>query len=500
MDNGTAKTGALPEAPGLRREGALEIAPQVKRTGWLAGLRRVATWVAERELWLVAIAAPTLMFPEILPRAAVVAGLLLISLLWLVRWVARGYVTVRTPLDMPILGLVAMLPLTLYASVNLQLSLPKLTGIILGVATFYGIVNAVRTRKDIWLITGLFLLGGVGISLLSLVGTDWIATKFPIFAPIYKRIPQLIRGLTRSPGGAFHPNEVGGTLILFIPLTLSLLLAMVRMPAGSRPVLSAAEGWQMADSRWSAVYQPSANGVRARWSLCIGLSLTLLITFFTFALTQSRSAFFGLGVALLALAAIKNRWLRLIFGLAVVASLVILWSFGLERVGHLLLDVGQETVAVGTLTFAGRLEVWQRAIYMIQDFPYTGIGLNTFDLVANVLYPFFLVGPEAHVIHAHNNFLQVGVDLGIPGLVAYVGLLTVFTLTAWRIYQRCADLKLRAVAVGLFCGLLAHQVYGLTDAITLGAKPGIVIWAMMGLMVAVESHVWSTCRQGHGHG
>ena len=245
--------------------------------------------------------------------------------------------------------------------------------------------------------------------------------------------------------------------------------------------------WQTVDSRWTAISY-------------IGLSLILLITFFTFALTQSRSALFGLGVALLALAAIKNRWLRLIFGLAMVASIAILWYFGLERVGHLLLDVGAETVAVGALTFAGRMEVWQRAIYMIQDFPYTGIGLNTFDLVANVLYPFFLIGPEAHVIHAHNNFLQIGVDLGIPGLVAYVSLLTGFTLMAWRVYRRCADAKLQALALGLFCGLLAHQVYGLTDAITLGAKPGIVIWAMLGLMAAVELHVWSTGRQGNGHG
>jgi len=495
VDNGTAKTGDLPEAPHLGREGT-------KRTGWLARFRRVATWVAERELWLLAIAAPTLMFPEILPKAAVVAGLILLSLLWLVRWVARGYATVRTPLDVPILGLVAMLPVSLYASVNLQLSLPKLTGIILGVATFYSIVNTVRTKRGIWLIAGLFLLAGVGVSLLSLIGTDWIATKFPIFAPIYKRIPQLIRGLTRSPGGGFHPNEVGGTLILFIPLALSLLLAMVRVPADSRPVLSAAEGWQtcpersrrMADSRWQTV--------DSRWTAIsyIGLSLILLITFFTFALTQSRSAFFGLGVALLALAASKNRWLRLLLGLAVVAGIAVLWYFGPEKVGRLLLDVGAETVAVGALTFAGRMEVWQRAIYMIQDFPYTGIGINTFDLVANVLYPFFLIGPEAHVIHAHNNFLQIGVDLGIPGLVAYIGLLTGFTLMAWRVYRRCADPKLQALALGLFCGLLAHEVYGLTDAITLGAKPGIVIWAMLGLMAAVESHVWSTGRQGHGHG
>lgn len=419
-----------------------------------ARLKGAANWIAEHELWLLAPAVPALMFPRILPRTAVVAGLLLVLFLWLVRWVARGYVTVHTPMDIPILGLVAMLPVSLYASVNLQLSFSKLTGIILGVATFYSIVNTLRTRRDIWLMTGLLLLGGVGVSVLSLVGTHW-AAKFPALAPIYRRLPQLIRGVTRSAGGGFHPNEVGGTLILFIPLALSLLLAMVR----------------------------------SRWLLTTSLSLTLLITVFTFVLTQSRSAFFGLGVALIALGAIRNRWLRLVFGLTVIVGIILLWHFGIERVGHLLLDVSEETVAVGTLTFAGRMEVWQRAVYMIQDFPYTGIGLNTFDLVANVMYPFFLIGPEVQVIHAHNNFLQVGVDLGVLGLVAYLGLLTAFALMAWRIYRYSNDGVLQALAAGLFCGMLAHQVYGLTDAITLGAKPGIVLWAMMGLMAAIDARV-----------
>jgi len=426
------------------------------------------------------------MFPEVLPRSAVIAGLLLISLLWLVRWVARGYVTTHTPMNIPILGLVVMLPVSLYASVDLQLSFPKLTGIVLGVATFYSIVNTVRTRRDIWLITGLLLLGGVGVSVLSLVGTDW-AAKFPTLAPIYKRLPQLIRGMTRSPGGGFHPNEVGGTLILFIPLALSLLLATVRASA-ERGKLTAHQSIAGALDPGSGVPSSRSALAHSRWLLTVSLSLILLITVFTFILTQSRSAFLGLGVALIALGAIKNRWLRLIFGLAVAASIVLLWHFGIERVGHLLLDIGEETVAVGTLTFAGRMEVWQRAIYMIQDFPYTGIGPNTFDLVANAMYPFF-ISPEARVIHAHNNFLQVGVDLGIPGLVAYLSLLTAFAMMALRVYRYSNDRVLQALAVGLLGGMLAHQVYGLTDAITLGAKPGIVLWAMMGLMVALDACV-----------
>lgn len=34
-------------------------------------------------------------------------------------------------------------------------------------------------------------------------------------------------------------------------------------------------------------------------------------------------------------------------------------------------------------------------------------------------------------------------------------------------------------------GLLAHQVFGLTDAFMLGAKPGIVMWILMGLITGM---------------
>ena len=48
---------------------------------------------------------------------------------------------------------------------------------------------------------------------------------------------------------------------------------------------------------------------------------------------------------------------------------------------------------------------------MIQDFPFSGIGAGTFESVANVLYPFFLAGPDAKIPHAHNLLLQVAVIL-----------------------------------------------------------------------------------------
>ena len=46
--------------------------------------------------------------------------------------------------------------------------------------------------------------------------------------------------------------------------------------------------------------------------------------------------------------------------------------------------------------------------------------------------------------------------LGVPGLVGYVALLATFAITAWRAYQPLNDRWLRALIVGLACGMLAH--------------------------------------------
>lgn len=37
------------------------------------------------------------------------------------------------------------------------------------------------------------------------------------------------------------------------------------------------------------------------------------------------------------------------------------------------------------------------------------------------------------------------------------------------------------LAIGLFCGFLVYLVHGLLDCVTHSTKPGIVIWAIIGL-------------------
>ena len=61
------------------------------------------------------------------------------------------------------------------------------------------------------------------------------------------------------------------------------------------------------------------------------------------------------------------------------------------------------------------------ALWGVGDFPFTGMGMGTFREVARLLYP-LNIDPSFNISDAHNQFLQAALDLGLPGLIAFVAL------------------------------------------------------------------------------
>ncbi len=426
-------------------------------------LKGLTDWVAEREIWLLAMVTPLLILSYKFPRDPTSSSrpvsllspgplaLLSLSIPWLCRRIAKGSFTVRTYLNLPILGLLAMLPVSLYASAELSLSFPIVYKMITEIAVFYGIVNGLRSLKQIRGLTGLTLGGSAGISLLTLLSTKWPASKVFSLPQIYKHMPQVIIPQLTKVG--FSPNIAGGVLAMLFPLTLSFFLW------GSRGILK------------------------------LALGLSLLVTAFALFLTQSRGAWIGLAVALLTMAVLWNRWLLLGIPLSAVLAFIVIHRFGLEAVANFVL------ITESAPTAASRFEIWQRAIYMLQDFPYTGIGLGTFSRVGPLLYPYFLAGPNAYIPHAHNIFLQAGVDLGIPGLVAFIGVLVAFVFTAWETLQLSKNSDLEPLAMGLFGGFIVYLVHGLFDSITaVSIKAGIIVWALLGLTTALWASLKATSQ------
>ena len=171
--------------------------------------------------------------------------------------------------------------------------------------------------------------------------------------------------------------------------------------------------------------------------------------------------------------------------IVIVAGAILYRSGKLEQVTALWDAAGGvKTELVGTVSIAGRVEIWSRALYAVQDFPFTGCGLGTFREVVWVLYPLFTISPGHDIAHAHNMFLQTAVDLGLPGLLAYLALLGLAGVIGIRMARRSA--LERALGLGIVAGLVALHTYGLTDALAPGSKPGIVIWIALGLLAALS--------------
>ena len=460
-------------------------------------LRQTAIFCDRWQWVLLALASPFLLFPS--PSRSL--ALFVVPGLWIVAWLAGREPLPRTPLNATLLLMFIMVLVSLWATFDIAFSLPKISGMVLGMGVFFAVAREAERPRG-WILSLLAFLGiGLGIAALGLFGTRWASSKITFLDPIITRLPTLIQGLQGAETG-LHPNEVAGALIWVLPLMMAISVALFFLPRPpkNQDARALRKGWQEKMRGWRLV------GVTI---------LCLAATFFVaavFLLSQSRGGYIGLALTLpvLILIALPRRWqwysLIALVVLAVVLGFLVASRWEAVRTWIAGSDQAADP-ALSLNSLEGRLEVWSRAIYGIQDFPFTGMGMNAFRKVVPVLYPLFLIGPDIDIGHAHNEFLQAALDLGIPGLIAFLALyIGAFWMLVdvWRATrhpplntEHCevpegGSLVTRFLALGLGGGLLAHLLYGLTDTVALGAKPGVLFWMLLGLIAGLR-------RQAQGH-
>ncbi len=417
-------------------------------------LRRSATLITSLELLALAAIAPVLLFPS--PTRLLV--LLVVPVLW---WCARlttGRAVPLTPLNVAIWLLLTMVTVSLYATFDIQFSLGKVSGVILGVLQFWAVTRWITTRERLSLGVAAFLIAGGGLAIIGLIGTNWI-DKFPLFGAVIRHLPKAIRGVPGAEEG-FQPNAVAGCLVLFVPLQVALLVGRLRN-----------------------LVNASASRSKAGFWLTVGQAMLLTLTAGTLLLTQSRGAWVGMLVATLAFLAWHTRATRVLAAILALGIALTAWTLGPARLINLAISQSGPGMAGNV---SGRVELWSRALYGIQDFPFTGMGMNTFRKVMPVLYPAFLTSPDFDVAHAHNHLLQAALDLGLPGLVAYATIWIVVGALLVKVYRLSVEPSDRTIAGGLGAGLIAHFVFSMTDAIPLGAKVGVLFWLTLSLAVSLH--------------
>ena len=133
----------------------------------------------------------------------------------------------------------------------------------------------------------------------------------------------------------------------------------------------------------------------------------------------------------------------------------------------------------------GRSHIWQANLAMIRERPLLGWGYGNYKKFRD---PYYQRYPEADTTaHAHNNFLQIGVEGGLLGLGAFVYLFGVILREGWQAYRLlpAAAEPLRSSVLGGVLGVVGFLLGGLTQYNFGDAEVVILLWATVGVAMRV---------------
>jgi putative inorganic carbon (HCO3(-)) transporter len=278
-------------------------------------------------------------------------------------------------------------------------------------------------------------------------------------------LPQRFSTLPGTADGGINLNELAGVLTWIVPLLGAVTLGYRR------------QLWRSKRIAGKLVF--------------LLLLIAFIFTFLVLLATGSRGGIASVMIALLLMLAINFFWGRWLLVAGVVGVVALFFIFGQDQM------LASPSDAAEQLGFQARVQIWSRGLEALEEFPLTGLSMNGFRVLVRSFYPLTLVSPTTDIGHAHNHLLQAGLDLGIPGMISYLAIWILSAGLLWdglRI-ESSAPVNYRPLLSGLAGSLAAAWLFGIVDAVALGARPGFIWWLLIALLTAVYSAVYGTEAQ-----
>jgi O-antigen ligase len=111
-------------------------------------------------------------------------------------------------------------------------------------------------------------------------------------------------------------------------------------------------------------------------------------------------------------------------------------------------------------TLEERMRPVRDAVAMLRERPWTGFGGGAFY---NAFTRYKVESLPLPYNHAHNDYVEIAADVGLPGLLLLAGVVLLTAVRAFRLMQDGSSAHARGVAAGVGMGLLCALLHALVD-------------------------------------
>ena len=390
----------------------------------------------------------------LLPQIGILPSLTIALFPWLVRSIAGVFPFQRTALDWLVAIFLATAWIGYWTAYDPETAWTKVWLICFAVLLYYSLAS--QPTENLELVCLLFSCIGLGVSFYFFLTHDFVA--LPRKVEFVNRVGRWIMEIRPRLGwNPIHPNYVAGIAAIMTPFVL--------YPAGQ------AAG----KSKFTLILVRAFAG--------LGLGTALLAIF----LATSRGV-------LMAIASACGVWIlwQIIDHIHLSSSLrhkivfPALVLFYLCAV-TLFLYMGPANVGYGSTgdssSTGSRGELFGRSLSLVFDFPFTGGGLAAFP----GLYSYYLLGiPFFNVINSHNLFLDVALEQGLLGGLAF---LVIFLMSIWWMASEIAKTNSparRRYGWLLFLMLIIAFVHGMVDDYFYNGSGTLLALTLVGFSSALQ--------------
>jgi O-antigen ligase len=137
----------------------------------------------------------------------------------------------------------------------------------------------------------------------------------------------------------------------------------------------------------------------------------------------------------------------------------------------------------------GRMQIWRRGVGYMLQFPVLGVGPNNFGAAEGTLSPFAerqQFGRGVKWNAAHNSYVQIGAELGIPGLVLFIGMITSAFRALRRTNRRVGVIDEPHSGPELTQAITASLIGFVVGAFFLSLAYSEMLYTLLALTVALE--------------